>query len=393
MVAAPVACDHDEDIVREGVIDTFKLAITRSCLNGGFIDVPRVWTGLWQLSSPAWGTAPAARIRREMRKHVDKGFLAFDMADHYGSAEQLFGHFRSTLPHPTSARVLGATKWCVFRPPPQGEISRGFVEEAVRERIKRMRSAPDQGGSGRVDLLQFHWQDYSDKRYLQVLQILASLRSTDAYCTPLKADTSVKIGGIGLVNFDSARVEEICCSLGKGVILTNQVQFSLIDIRPLYGMSDACKRHGVKLLTYGTLCGGFLSDKWLHAPEPNRYHEEPTLRDPMTPSQKKYLDIILSAWGTWALFQQLLVALRIIGDAHGGVSIANVATRWVLDHEFVGAVIIGARLGVSDNTDDNRAVFGWRLSKEDHAMINAVLQKSGGRELIHTIGDCGSEYR
>ncbi len=41
------------------------------------IDVPRLWTGLWQLSSPAWGTAPAARIRREMRKHVDRGFVAF----------------------------------------------------------------------------------------------------------------------------------------------------------------------------------------------------------------------------------------------------------------------------------------------------------------------------
>jgi aryl-alcohol dehydrogenase-like predicted oxidoreductase len=63
----------------------------------------------------------------------------------------------------------------------------------------------------------------------------------------------------------------------------------------------------------------------------------------MTPSQKKYLDIILSAWGTWALFQQLLVVLRRIGDSHGGVSIANVATRWVLDHDFVGAVIIGNR--------------------------------------------------
>lgn len=133
----------------------------------------------------------------------------------------------------------------------------------------------------------------------------------------------------------------------------------------------------------------------------------------MTPSQKKYLDIILSAWGTWELFQQLLAVLRRIGDFHGGVSIANVATRWVLDHDFVGAVIIGkrsdtrllcytelelnpslgARLGVSDNTDDNRAVFGWRLSKEDHSMINGVLQKSGGRELINTIGDCGAEYR
>lgn len=78
MVAAPATCDHESDnIVRDAATETFKLAITRSCINGGFIEVPRVWTGLWQLSSPAWGTAPAARIRREMRKHVDKGFVAF----------------------------------------------------------------------------------------------------------------------------------------------------------------------------------------------------------------------------------------------------------------------------------------------------------------------------
>ena len=50
--------------------------------------------------------------------------------------------------------MLGATKWCVFRAPPQGDLSHAFVEDAVRERIKRMRGTPDQGGSGRVDLLQ-----------------------------------------------------------------------------------------------------------------------------------------------------------------------------------------------------------------------------------------------
>ena len=51
--------------------------------------------------------------------------------------------------------------------------------------------------------------------------------------------------------------------------------------------------------------------------------------------------MILKAWGDWALFQELLVVLRSIGNRHGGVSIANVATRWVLDQPAVGAVIIG----------------------------------------------------
>jgi len=48
----------------------------------------------------------------------------------------------------------------------------------------------------------------------------------------------------------------------------------------------------------------------------------------------------MKAWGTWELFQSLLSVLRIIGDRHGR-TIANIATRWVLDHPFVGAVIIG----------------------------------------------------
>ena len=56
----------------------------------------------------------------------------------------------------------------------------------------------------------------------------------------------------------------------------------------------------------------------------------------------QYLDAITRAWGDWALFQQLLAVLRQIGDRHAGVTIANVAVRWVLDHPFVGAVLVGA---------------------------------------------------
>ena len=136
-------------------------------------------------------------------------------------------------------------------------------------------------------------------------------------------------------------------------------------------MADVCEKHNVKLLTYGTLvgprkrlrhrtntyafrqCGGFLADKWLGVPEPDLYGGN------LTPSQRKvfrlnpcralagantllqYLDMIVKAWGDWSLFQELLRILRSIGDRHGGASIANIATRWVLDHPCVGAVIIG----------------------------------------------------
>jgi len=52
--------------------------------------VPRMFMGLWQFSSPAWGSASRAMIDQHFRKHVDHGFSAYDMADHYGDAETTF---------------------------------------------------------------------------------------------------------------------------------------------------------------------------------------------------------------------------------------------------------------------------------------------------------------
>lgn len=53
----------------------------------------------------------------------------------------------------------------------------------------------------------------------------------------------------------------------------------------------------------------------------------------------------------------------------------------------------GARVGLSEHTDDNRRVFSFRLTREDNADIDAVLERSNGRRLITSIGDCGAEYR
>ncbi|KAH6894038.1 aldo/keto reductase [Coprinopsis sp. MPI-PUGE-AT-0042] len=332
--------------MQEQQLETFRL--------GPFI-VPRLWVGLWQLSSNAWGSVSAAKVRQGMARHVDSGFVAF--ADHYGSAEIIFGQFRES--RPDAEQIIGATKWCVFK---QIIPTRQVVWEAVQERMERMRSQ-------RVDLLQFHWQDYKDKGYLDALCILNDFRREG------------HIRAIGLCNFDTIHTDEICTQLGPGVVVSNQVQFSVIDTRPLHGMSDVCERHGLKLLTYGTLCGGFLADKWLGQAEPDLYSGD------LTPSQRKYLDMIVKAWGTWDLFQSLLLVLRKIGDRHGGKSIANIATRWVLDHSFVGAVLVGSRLGLSEHADDNIHVSSFRLTALDKAEIESVLDRSNGRRIINMIGD------
>ncbi|KAH0489780.1 hypothetical protein TgHK011_001278 [Trichoderma gracile] len=318
--------------------------------------VPRIFSGLWQMSSPAWGAASSSKIIEQFSRHVQQGFTAFDMADHYGDAELVFGRFSSMYPHKDA--IFTATKYCVFQ---RMKVSRDTVQANVSERCRRLQT-------DKINLLQFHWQFYRHPEYLDALRFLTE-------------DSRVEM--VGLCNFDTEHLLQV---VEAGIkVHTNQVQFSLVDSRPTIKMTIACEKHNIKLLTYGTLCGGFLADKWLGRPEPDVYDGS------ITPSQRKYFEMIRS-WGGWDLFQKLLAVLRVIASKHR-VSISNVATRWVLDFPYVGAVIVGARMGISDHINENLASFGWSLDQSDLDMIEEVLKQSRRYEMFRDIGDCGSEYR
>jgi aryl-alcohol dehydrogenase-like predicted oxidoreductase len=101
---------------------------------------------------------------------------------------------------------------------------------------------------------------------------------------------------------------------------------------------------------------------------------------------------MIVAWGGWGLFQELLETLSEVATKYK-VSISNVAVRWVLDHDFVGVTIIGARMGVSEHTEENLKVFGFKLDQSDQASIATVLGRCRAREMFDAMGDCGAEYR
>jgi aryl-alcohol dehydrogenase-like predicted oxidoreductase len=160
------------------------------------------------------------------------------------------------------------------------------------------------------------------------------------------------------------------------------VQYSLIDRRPEVRMSQFCQAHGIQLLTYGTVGGGLLSERFLGQPEPTRSALT-------TVSLRKYKQMV-DAWGGWGLFQELLSALKRIADKHR-VSMTNIAVRYILDRPAVAGVIVGTRLGVAEHRQDNARSFDINLDTEDHAQLEAVLAKS--HDLYRLIGDCGDEYR
>jgi len=324
------------------------------------LTICRLLNGMWQVSG-AHGYIEPARAVAEMFAYHDAGFTTWDLADHYGPAEDFISAFRRQFADRYGVRRLSEieafTKWV----PPPGPMTRRMVEGAINTSLSRM-------GAECLDLLQFHWWDYEDRRYLDALKHLTDLQHEG------------KIRHLALTNFDTERLRLIT---GSGIrIVSNQVQYSLVDRRPEARMAAFCRDHEITFLTYGTVLGGLLSEKYLGRPEPGRSE----LR---TASLQKYKNMI-DAWGGWALFQELLAVLKQIADKHRA-SVANVGVRYILDRPAVAGVIIGARLGVAQHITDNARVFGFALDTADDASIEGVLAKS--RDLMKLIGDCGDEYR
>ncbi|WP_443029189.1 aldo/keto reductase [Spirulina sp. CS-785/01] len=316
--------------------------------------------GMWQVSG-GHGRINPEKALAAMFAYVDAGFTTWDLADHYGPAEDFIGEFRTQLEKQRGKDALNNiqtfTKW-VPRP---GKMTRQVVEKNID--ISRQRMQTDC-----LDLLQFHWWDYGDENYLTALHHMADLQQDG------------KIKHLALTNFDTEHLKII---LDAGIkIVSNQVQFSLVDRRPLAKMAQFCQEKGVHLLAYGTLCGGFLSETYLGQPTPSRW----TMK---TVSQRKYYNMI-RAWGGWPLFQELLQVLAKIAQKHQR-SMANIAVRYILEQAAVAGAIVGARLGIQGHIEDNSKVFDFQLDEADYQALEPIFQQS--QDLMMVIGDCGDEYR
>jgi aryl-alcohol dehydrogenase-like predicted oxidoreductase len=320
----------------------------------------RIINGMWQVAGGHGYIDHELAIADMMRYH-EAGFTTWDLADIYGPAEDFIGQFRGKLlaikGEKELDKIRALTKWV----PQPGRITRSIVNGSIDRSLHRM-------GVSMVDLLQFHWWDYNNPYYMDALKYLSDLRDEG------------KIKHIGLTNFDTERLQIMIDSDLQ--IVSNQVQYSIIDRRPEVKMIPFCLENNISLLCYGSICGGLMSERYLG-------RMQPSTAELNTLSLQKYKKMI-DAWGGWSLFQELLSTLKRIAQKHN-VTITNVAARYILDKSAVAGVIIGVRLGIVDHRTSNTQVFNFILDKSDCEAIDAVCAKSNN--LFEIIGDCGDEYR
>lgn len=305
-------------------------------------DISRLIKGGWQLAGDH-GPVNADAAPHDMAAFVEAGVTTFDCADIYTGVEETIGRFRSLYPG-LAKRVQIHTK---FVPDLQSldKVDCRYVARTINRSLRRL-------GMDRLDLVQLHWWDYKQPGFVAAAQELG------------RQQRAGKIAHIGVTNFDTTRLAQI---LDAGVpVVSHQLQYSLLDTRPENGMVEFCREHHIGLLCYGTVAGGFLSDRWLGQSEPAEL--------PSNRSLAKY-KLIIDEFGGWELFQELLAALRAIADRHG-CDIATVASRAILDQPGVSAVIVGATN--TSHLQRNRLVGSLQLDDHDYRSIRQVTQWRAG---------------
>ncbi|WP_285320860.1 aldo/keto reductase [Pseudarthrobacter sp. lyk4-40-TYG-27] len=316
-------------------------------------DTSRIIKGNWQLADDhSTSLGGSDDMYAHMSAHVDAGITSFDCGDIYYGVEERIGtfieRFRRERGSAAAEQISVHTKYIPAFLEEEGlrTLDRRKVEAVIDRSLQRLKIE-------RLNLVQLHWWNYDIDGCVDVALVLEDLKKAG------------KIHHIGGTNFN---VPELAKMVDAGAdIIVNQVQYSMTDRRAQNGMEEYCLANNVKLVCYGSLAGGLFSKKWLGIPDPGSPNFENVSLD-------KYYRIICD-FGGWNLYQEMLSAMDTIAQRHG-VSIPNVASRFVLEQPATAAVIQGSRH--ARHIADNVRTTAFSLDQGDYELLAPIFARSSG---------------
>src|SRR3954453_14312782 len=254
--------------------------------------------GTWEFGSREWGygggydDAEAGRIVRRAR---ELGIPVFDTAEVYG-----FGRSERILGD--ALRASGGTDDVVV-------ASKGFPVVPTAAVVQQRGGASAQRlGVRTIDLYQVHWPN-------PVVRDGTAMRGMRAL-----RDVGV-VDQVGVSNYPLRRWQRAEVDLG-GVVLSAQVQFSLVHRDPMAEMLPWAARTGHVVIAYSPLAQGLLS---------GRYDAENRPTNRIRAANAMFLPENLRA------ATPLLSVLRDVAAAHGATP-SQIALAWTVPHPPVVAI-------------------------------------------------------
>lgn len=267
---------------------------------------------------------------------LDHGVTYFDTARNYGDgrSESFLADALGT--HRTE--VVIATKFGrVPRLPDSPGATRADIRRTIETSLTELRT-------DYIDLYQLHFPD-PDTPVAETLEALQELVEEG------------KVREIGCANFDTARLQEALDVSEKqkwAAFVSNQVHYSMVHRGPeRNGLAELCRKEGVALLPYYPLASGLLTGK-------TRRGERPRGRLRM----ERY-----SRFLTDENFDVVEAAVRFAQQR--GLTVAQVALRWLLSRSAVPSVSPGATR--PEQVAANVAALDWDPSEEELEELDSLL--------------------
>src|SRR5467141_4346177 len=261
--------------------------------------IPIVGQGTWGMGGEMGSDPSTYKVSIEaIRLGLDLGMKFIDTAEMYGA-----GHSEEVV-----ARALEGHRDGVFvasKVSPR-HFAYDDVLAAAKRSLKRL-------GLKQMDLYQLHWP--SSK-----IPISETMRAMEK----LVSDGLTRY--IGVSNFSVEQMREAKQSLSHEKIVSNQVEFSLIDRSAEAGILPYCQKEGLTLIAYSPLGQGKIPR------------------------------------GRGASFKVLDEIAGKLGKSRN-----QVALNWVLQHDSVVAI---PKAASTDHIKENAQVTDWKLDSEEHQRIS-----------------------
>jgi len=277
------------------------------------VSVSEIGLGAWQLGGTEWGDISEEDSLLTLRAAVENGITFFDTADVYGlgRSEKLIGKFLKD----SAEEIFVATKLGRFPTPgwPQNFSLQAFRAHAEAS-LRRL-------GVDVLDLLQLHCLPIEVLRQGEVFEWLRELRQ----------EGKIRHFGVSVESMEEAQI-----SIEQPDLTSLQIIFNIFRQKPIAALFDQAQAKKIALIVRLPLASGLLSGRYT--------------KDTKFPaSDHRTFNRNGESFNVGETFAglpfetgvELTEALRPLLPQ--GMTMAQMALRWILDYEPVSVVIAGAR--------------------------------------------------
>lgn len=279
------------------------------------LEVSAIGLGTWPIGGARYGTSDDTSAEKTIAAALQAGITCFDTAPSYGNghAEALLGRALEGKREGVVVVTKGGLVWSE-----KSEVlgQNGRWEHLVRgleDSLRRLRT-------DYVDLFPIHWPDKTMPANETATALTALL-------------TSGKTQYVGVSNYTGDEFRQLADAMGDVALAANQVSYHMFDQRWARSCFQVCQERGAGIMAYGSLAHGLLTGTFARATkfdETDWRASGVIFGQPLLTEENREQNI------------KIVEQLADIA-ASAGISLPQMALKWVLTHPTVAVSLVGAR--------------------------------------------------